>query len=437
MKHMKKYLALLLTLLLLFALASCGDSSDDNSSDSGSSTSEDSDTGDSGSSSDDGETKVIKIGHICDQTGTDALTGAEAAAAMEYAVEYVEEYFGYNGYTFEVIHGDAQSTSDGAGDAARQLIEQSGVDIVVGPTMIGEKAAAAAVCTDAEVPIVFYNPTPESFMETYTWLVGASGTTPQMPTVMADYIYNDLGYTKVYTLTKDDTGGTAYSEPFIANFEALGGTVVAEQYAPNDTADYAPYLVSMSGDEADALVAWTSGSAAIALWQAWYDAGLSETLPIVAFFSGAFTDSFICDALNASGRSDVVEAILGTYTPMSWAYDIETEENQQLVEAYTEDHDGTVPIGNNLVGATAQVIILIRAAVESLDASWDSSQELLDALLAQDITGPEGRTVFGNGSQAATKDIYVTKVIQLEDGTYNYGLVKLYSDVPPEGLTVD
>ncbi|MCD8331272.1 MAG: hypothetical protein LUB63_01895 [Oscillospiraceae bacterium] len=72
-----------------------------------------------------------------------------------------------------------------------------------------------------------------------------------------------------------------------------------------------------------------------------------------------------------------------------------------------------------------------------MDASWDSSQELLDAILAQDITGPEGRTVFENGSQAATKDIYVTQVIQLDDGTYNYGLVQLYSEVPPEGLTVD
>lgn len=432
MKHMKKYLALLLTLLLLFALASCGDSSSDDSN-----TSNDSSASEDSNSSSDGETKTIKIGHICDQTGTDALTGAEAKDAMDYAVTYVEEYYGYNGYTIEVIHGDAQSTADGAAEAARQLIESDGVDIVVGPTMIGEKAAVAQVCSDSEIPLVFYNPTPESFMETYAWLVGASGTTPQMPTVMADYVYNELGYTKVYTLTKDDTGGYAYSEPFITNFEALGGTVVAEQYAPNDTADYAPYLVSMSGDEADCLVAWTSGSAAISLWQAWYDAGLSETLPIVAMFSGAFTDSFICDALNASGRSDVVEAIVGTYSPMSWAYDIETDENQQLVDAYTEDHDGTVPIGNNLVGAAAQVMILIREAVESLDASWDSSQELLDAILAQDITGPEGRTVFENGSQAATKDIYVTEVIQLDDGTYNYGLVMLYSEVPPEGLTVD
>ncbi|MCD8331271.1 MAG: ABC transporter substrate-binding protein [Oscillospiraceae bacterium] len=355
MKHMKKMMALFLSLLLLFALASCGDSSSDDSN-----TSDDSATSEDSNSSSDGETKTIKIGHICDQTGTDALTGAEAKDAMDYAGGYVEEYYGYNGYTIEVIHGDAQSTADGAAEAARQLIESDGVDIVVGPTMIGEKAAVAQVCSDSEVPLVFYNPTPESFMETYAWLVGASGTTPQMPTVMADYVYNELGYTKVYTLTKDDTGGYAYSEPFITNFEALGGTVVSEQYAPNDTADYAPYLVSMSGDEADCLVAWTSGSAAISLWQAWYDAGLSETLPIVAMFSGAFTDSFICDALNSSGRSDVVEAIVGTYSPMSWAYDIETDENQQLVDVYTEHHVGTLIFGNILVVAKDLFMILIR-----------------------------------------------------------------------------
>lgn len=434
MKNMRKFLALLLTLLLLFALASCGETSTGGTSDTGGTTS------DEGGGSGDSNTTVIKIGHICDQTGTDALTGLEAKDAMDYAIKYVEKTFGYNGYTIEVVHGDSQSEASAAADAARKLIEEDGVVAIFGPTMIGHKVAVANVCAELEVPLVFYNPTPESLYAGNSWVVGASGTTPQMPTVMADYIYNVLGYEKVYTLTKDDTGGTAYSEPFIAYFEGLGGTVVSDQYAPNDTPDYSPYLLTMKASEADCLVAWTSGSAAIQLWKDWYDCGLADEgnyLPMVALFSGAFTDSFICDALNESGRSDVVEAMLGTLTPMSYAYNLPSEENQQFVAAYQEDHDGANPIGNNLAGACAQVIILFREAVESLGGSWDNSEDLLNALLAQDINGPEGRTVFENGSQAATKDIFVVDIVKLDDGTYNYGLVKEYAEVPPAGLTID
>ncbi len=120
---------------------------------------------------------------------------------------------------------------------------------------------------------------------------------------------------------------------------------------------------------------------------------------------------------------------------MSWAYDIDTEENQAFVEAYKEAHDGANPIGNNLAGAATQVILLFSTAVNEMGGTITSEEDLRDTMLALDITGPEGRTVFENGSHAATKDIYVTQVVQLDDGTYNYGLVKEYDSVPVEGLS--
>ncbi len=436
MKNSAKILSLLLALALMFALASCGEESSSETSASESSSSEASPSESSTSTSSDDGGNVIKIGHICDLTGTEALTGAEASADMEFAVKYVEEKYGFDGYTIEVVTEDSKSEASSAADAARKLIENDGVAAIFGPTLIGHKAAVAAVCSDLNVPVIFYNPTPEDFYDDYPWIVGASGTTPQMPTVMADYVYKDLDYTSLYVLTKDDEGGRAYSEPFISYYEGLGGKVISDQYAPvESTADYAPYLVTMTDANANCLAAWTSGSAAIALWQAWYDAGLSETLPIVALFSGAFTDSFICDALNESGRGEVAEAMLGTYSPMSWAYDIESAENEEFVDYYKEEHDGAVPIGNNLAGATVQVVQLFASAVDSLGGVWNNSEELLQALLEQDINGPEGRTVFENGSQGATKDIFVTQVVKLDDGTYNYGLVKEYADVPPAGLS--
>lgn len=441
---MKKVIAMILALVMVLSLVACSNTKDQGtgSSDPGTantdnnSENKENNTTNENEENNDGtidrsDLGPIKIGHICDLTGTDALTGAEARDAMDYAIQYVGKICGRE---VEIIHKDSQSSASAAADAARSLIEEDEVDVIFGPTLIGHKMAVANVVQNYEVPAVFYNPTPTvPDIMNNEWVVGAAGSNPQMPTAIADYIYNELGYTKVCTLTKDDAGGTSYMDPFTAAYEALGGTVVEQRWAPNDTTDYSSYLIPLANSGAECMVAWTSGSAALQLWSDWYSMGLSETLPIVAVFHGAFTDTFICNALSQT-NPDLVEAMLGTVAPMTWAYNAGDPEIDEFVATYREDHDGAYPIGNNLAGATVQNMLVLKAAVEALGGDTTDKEALRDALLAVDVTGPEGRTVFENGSNMATKDIYVNEVAQLDDGTYNYSLLKKYENVPVDGL---
>ncbi|MGN0968869.1 MAG: ABC transporter substrate-binding protein [Oscillospiraceae bacterium] len=440
---MKKTIALLLALVMLFALAACSNTSDNKGSDNpGTNTSTpNADNTDKTDNTDSGDGTIdrsdlgpIKIGHICDLTGTDALTGKQASEAMDYAKEYIGKICGRE---IEIIHKDSQSSASAAADAARALIEEDEVDVIFGPTMIGHKMAVANVVKNYEVPAVFYNPTPTvPDIMNNEWVVGAAGSNPQMPTVMADYVYNELGYRKVVTLTKDDAGGTSYMNPFTENFEAMGGEVLVQRWVSNEATDYSSDLIALADSGADCLVAWTSGSAAIQLWQEWYNMGLNKTLPMVAVFHGAFTDSFICDALS-NVNADLVEEMQGTVAPMTWAYNAGDPEIDDFVAAFREAHDGAYPIGNNLAGATVQNMLLLKAAAEALEGDISDKEALRDALLAADVTGPEGRTVFENGSNMANKDIYVVEIAKLDDGTYNYSFVKKYENVPVGGLTVD
>lgn len=438
---MKKTIALLLALVMLFALAACGNKAGDNKTSDNPGTTSDTPNPDKTDNTDSGDGTIdrsdlgpIKIGHICDLTGTDALTGKQAQEAMDYAKEYVGAICGRE---VEIIHKDSQSSASAAADAARALIEEDEVDVIFGPTMIGHKMAVANVVKNYEVPAVFYNPTPTvPDIMNNEWVVGAAGSNPQMPTVMADYVYNELGYRKVVTLTKDDAGGTSYMDPFTANFEALGGEVLVQRWVSNEATDYSSDLIALADSGADCLVAWTSGSAAIQLWQEWYNMGLNKTLPMVAVFHGAFTDTFICDALSGV-NPDLVAEMQGTVAPMTWAYNAGDPEIDDFIAAFREDHDGAYPIGNNLAGATVQNMILLKAAVEALEGDTTDKAALRDALLAADITGPEGRTVFENGSNMANKDIYVVEITTMDDGTYNYSFLKKYENVPVGGLTVD
>ncbi len=406
---MKKIIAMLLALVMVFALTACGSKAD---------------------------TSPIKIGHLCDLTGVEAMTGQQAQEAMDNAVKYVGEICGRQ---IEVYHQDTKSDASAAVDAARTLVETYDVDVIFGPSLIGHKGAIANWAKEAEIPVIYYNPTPEMMIKGNEWVIGTAGANPQMPTAMADYVYNDLGWRKVVTLTKDDTGGKSYMDPFTANFEAMGGEVLEQAWAPSaDNTDYASFLTQLVpfAEEADGLIAWTSAGNAIQLWNAWYQMGLYETLPVAACFHGAFTDSFVCDAL-AGQNPDMVEKILGSVAPMTWGYNLDNEACQAFVEWYKENNDGAYPIANNLPTATVDALNVLAAAVEALDGDISDKAALRDAMLKVNIEGCEGGTSFAEGANIASKDIHICKVVKLENDQFHYEVVKSYGAVPVAGLTVD
>ena len=368
----------------------------------------------------------LKIGHICDLTGPEAMTGAQARDALQYAVDSLGGKF--YGRPVEIIVGDAQGQPSVAVDLAVKMVEQDGVVAIFGPTQIGQKSAVSEYMKEAGIPLIFYNPTPTGLFMSNEWLVGSGGTTPQMPSVMAVYAYEELGYRTVHTIAMDNAGGKSFIDPFVETFEKLGGTVLQQQWAPVPTPDFSPYLATLG--DADALVAWTSGSDAIALWQNWSDLGLNDKLPIITPMHGGFTDSFVAGALSHANPA-ACEAMMGALAPMMYTYGIDSPANQEFVAGWTEEF-GERPGGTNLPGSNAQAIYLLNAAIT--ETKGDTTPEvLIDALFSISLDGPEGHLSFVN-SRAATKDVYIVKVVQLDDESFNYEVVKAYHDVPPTGL---
>jgi branched-chain amino acid transport system substrate-binding protein len=307
------------------------------------------------------------------------------------------------------------------------MVEQDGVAAVFGPTQAGQKAAVSEYIKDAGVPLIFYNGSPSGLFLSNEWLVGAGGANAQMPSVMADYSYNELGYRNVHTLTMDNVGFRSFTDYFAESFKALGGSVASDQYAPLPCADWAPYFSTMK--DADAIMAWSTGSDAIAMWTAWHEMGIGGRMPVTAVLHAAFTDYFILNALSHSSPA-TAEAVLGTIAPTMYVYDVQTPENIAFAEAWTEEF-GAIP-QTNLPGLCYQAYLLFHTAAEAIGGDTDPGK-LIKAIFAADINGPAGHLFFGD-SHAAIKDVYVVKTVRLADGSYNYETVKEYKDVPPDGL---
>ena len=86
-----------------------------------------------------------------------------------------------------------------------------------------------------------------------------------------------------------------------------------------------------------------------------------------------------------------------------------------------------------MFGAIFSAVKVVVEAMETLDDPTDSVA-LYEALQNVDTTTAEGHVTI-DSSRLATKDIHIVKVVKLDDGSFNYEVVKTYADVSADGYT--
>ena len=225
---MKKFFALMLALAMSLSLVACGGSSSD-SSDAAE------DTATEGA-------KVVKIGVYEPQTGDNGAGGKQEILGMQYA-NVVQPTVEINGETYEVQLEivDNRTTPENGPSAAAELINR-GVSVVLGSYGSGVSIAGGAVFQEAGVPaigVTCTNPQVTADCDVYHRICFLD---PFQGTVLANYAYNELGVTTAYTLAmlgSDYDQGLVYY--FTEAFEALGGTVVKEDF-PEGSANFVSYV---------------------------------------------------------------------------------------------------------------------------------------------------------------------------------------------------
>ena len=219
---MKKYLAFVLALVMSLSLVACGGGSE-------------------GESSEGGE-KVVKIGVFEPQTGDNGAGGKQEILGMQYA-NYVQPTVQIGGETYEVKLEivDNRTSAENGPSAAAELINRN-VSIVLGSYGSGVSMAGGTVFAEAGVPaigVTCTNPQVTSDCSVYHRICFLD---PFQGTVLANYAYNELGVNTAYVLGmlgSDYDQGLVYY--FTQAFEALGGTVVAEEF-PEGTANFVSYI---------------------------------------------------------------------------------------------------------------------------------------------------------------------------------------------------
>jgi YVTN family beta-propeller protein len=148
------------------------------------------------------------------------------------------------GKEVRLFTGCGDDSAEKALSEVRRLVEQVGVDVLIGSTQIGESFAIKEYArkhpgvtfvdgTTSGQAVTLHYPAPNFFRfstDGAQWMAG-----------LGAYAYDNLGWRSVVTAADDD--GFAYTQVagFVAEFCALGGKVAKRIWAPLGTRDYTPY----------------------------------------------------------------------------------------------------------------------------------------------------------------------------------------------------
>ena len=235
---------------------------------------------------------TVKIGIFEPASGDNGAGGKQEVIGMEYAHSLVPtvEVDGKT-YDVELVIVDNQSATDKAVSAAQELVD-AGVSIVLGSYGSGVSMAGGEVFADAEIPAIgasCTNPGVTSLCD-YYWRV--CFLDPFQGTVMANFAKDEFGAKTAYVLSQlGDDYTTGLATYFAKAFEAMGGTVINEQFTEG-TSDYTAYLNNAINGGADVVFCPTSTTvASLLINQA---ASMNVSFPLLA--GDTWESSVILDA---------------------------------------------------------------------------------------------------------------------------------------------
>jgi branched-chain amino acid transport system substrate-binding protein len=377
----------------------------------------------------------VKVGLVTDETGALAIYGAHILRAFPLGMEYATssepvdngDYTSYmaDNCEIQVYIRDDQSNPENTATAGRELIEEIGVDILVGTVSSGATATLQELARENDIPLIVApaaanDITGTSFNE-YTFRTSRNNY--QDAVNICEYITDE--YSTFVQIAPDYSFGYGGAQAFRDACTLFGGEFVADDvFAPLETTDFTPYTEEMIAAGADAFLVTWAGGGFIPLLQSAEELGLLDQSALAA----SFIDNVAQPAFFANA--------IGTTSGILYHYTLpDNEINDWLVEQ-VQERFGTFPDLFDADGMNAALLL-----VEALKATGGdtTASALIAAMEGLEFEGPKGTITIRAEDHVAIQDMYIVTLLNVDDPEFRfYDLVETNRpDVPcllPEDL---
>ena len=358
----------------------------------------------------------IKVGLLATLEGPFTVLGQDGVRGAELA--FKEANYTAGGKKIEVVKGSSDASPDSAVKAARKLVEQDGVKILVGP-LSGDEGLAVKDYAKTQPNVTFINgtsaaqdttlrdPAPNFFRFTTDgaqWMAG-----------LGDYAYKDKGYRTVVTVAEDYSFPYTQVFGFMADFCKAGGHVPKKFWVPIGNKDFSSVIAAIP-DKVDAIYVALGGADGVNFLTQYQQAG--GTAPLIG---GSITvDQTV---LGTQGKQR--DYVIGTPSAGPIADNAEGPAWKKFVDDYKAAYKDGFPSPSLFAQGYYIETKALLAALDKVNGDVSGDQaKLRDALTHLALDTPTGKVTLDKNRQAVA-DNYLTEVAKADDGHLYNKVVKV------------
>lgn len=349
--------------------------------------------------------KPIKIGVLLPYTGPFGLYGKPMEAALRARVALAGNEV--DGRSVELVFEDEQTDPGVAVTKANKLVDQEHVAAVVCCATGAATLAVGPILSARKIPQLGPIPNPDGLSK-YPTAAVAAPTAGHDAAKLGTYAFTNLHDKTAVVIASDFAYGHEVADNFKSNFEAAGGKVVKEVYAPLGTTDFASYLTQLPN--ADVAFAGFAGADAIALVKQYDKFGIKKRMPLIGH--GPLVTELV---LNAIGP-----AAVGVGAGFYYSSTLDNAENARFISTMKKANPDFVP-SHFTAGAWASGSVLLDA-IHRAGSKADNGTDLAAAIRATKIEAPWGPLSFDPTTGYAIAPTYYYTVVD-EGGVLKHKIV--------------
>jgi len=355
----------------------------------------------------------IKIGVFSTLEGTYTALGEDGMRGFYLAV--MQHHNKAGGKELEIVKGSSDASADSALRAAKKLVEQDKVDILIAPLSGAEGIALHDYAkTQPQVTIIngcsgalettYVDPAPNFFRFN---IDGA-----QMQKGLGEYIYNVKHYKKIATIGEDYA--FIYTQVFglALDYCPAGGQITKRLWVPLGTKDFASYIPQLLSLDVDAIYLGLGGADALNFLNQYEQAGGNAKL---------IGGSIMVDQTVLSSKGKAKEVLLGTASAGPQADTWDDPKWQAFVKAYQQAPNegyfknrftGPSLCATNYYDETEAALL----ALDKVNGDLSDGQKKYRAALASLVLdAPNGQIKLDHNRQAIGTS-FVTEVVKDKNG---------------------
>jgi branched-chain amino acid transport system substrate-binding protein len=365
----------------------------------------------------------IKLGFFSTLEGPYTTLGEDGQRGFDLAVMQHNNKAG--GKELEIVRGSSDASPDSALRAAKKLVEQDKVEILIAP-LSGSEGIALRDYAKTQPQVTFLNGCSGAQETTYVtpapnfFRFNTDGA--QMQWGLGDYIYNVKHYKKIATIGEDYS--FIYTQVFglALDYCQAGGQITKRLWVPLGTKDFASYIPQILSEDVDAIYLGLGGADALNFLNQYIQAGGNAKL---------IGGTIMVDQSILSTKGKAKEALVGVAAAGPQGDTSDDPKWQAFVKAYQAAWPPEKRFTSPSLCAT-NYYDETTAALEALDKIngdlSDGHKKLREVLASLVLDAPNGQMKLDSNHQAIGQS-FVTEVVKDKNGDLINKVVKVVPNV--------